>query len=157
MYPHAPGQAALGGPTELRVASDKGAGEIEVTILMPADDGGKVLHVNVLAVSETVTMASPPDFMDQAQAIFDQVGVRVVVDSVATIRGSELSTVRDSTEPQEGPDSSSAKLALLGASRASSSALNVFVVDRLPTGIAGLSLGVPGPPLPASYSFGVVL
>ncbi len=157
VYPYAPGQAPLGGPTELRVASDKAAGEIEVTLLMPADDGSKVLHVNVLAVSETVTMASPPDFLEQAQTIFDPVGIRIVVDSVATVRGNDLSTVRESTEPQEEPDSSAAKLAVLGASRAAGPALNVFVVDRLPPGIAGLSLGVPGPPIPSSYYFGVIL
>lgn len=157
VYPYAPGQAPLDGPGELRVASDKDSGEVEVTIVMPAEDGAKALHVNVFAVSETATMASPPDFMGQAQTIFDQVGLRLVVDSVATIRDSDLSTIGDFTEPQEGPESSSAKLALLGSTRVSSRALNVFVVDRLPAGIAGLSLGVPGPPVPSSYYFGVVM
>jgi hypothetical protein len=36
-------------------------------------------------------------------------------------------------------------------------ALDVFLVESLPFGVAGLSLGTPGPPLPGSYYHGVVL
>lgn len=36
-------------------------------------------------------------------------------------------------------------------------ALDVFIVESLPAGVGGLSLGTPGPPLRASYYYGVAI
>jgi hypothetical protein len=44
-----------------------------------------------------------------------------------------------------------------GASKVTSSALKVFVVDALVPGVLGLSLGVPGPPEPSSVYHGVIV
>jgi hypothetical protein len=51
----------------------------------------------------------------------------------------------------------SAELAVLGQSLVTSDALNVFLVDTLPVGVGGLSLGTPGPPTPDSYYYGVIV
>lgn len=154
VYPHRPDQHMIAGETELRIASDQ-PGSVRVTVLMPADDGGKTLHLNLIVVSETLTVAQPPTFLDDVQALFDQVGITVVIDDVVELRGTGLSAITESTEPQEAPQSMSAQLPAL-ATGVSPAALDVFVVDSLPSGIGGLSLGTPGPPI-RGYYYGVIV
>ncbi|HEU0036146.1 MAG TPA: hypothetical protein VFQ53_36285 [Kofleriaceae bacterium] len=156
VYPYRPDQAATPGEATLRIASDR-PGPVHVEVLMPEDDGGKTLHLNLIAVSETLTIPSPPSFLDELQGIFGQVGITVVIDSSVELRGTGLSTITESTEPQEAPASMSAKLPALVGSNVSAAALDVFVVDALPFGIAGLSLGTPGPPVRGSYYYGVLV
>ena len=156
VYPYRPDQAAIPGATTLRIASDK-PGPVHVTVLMPADDAGKTLHVNLFAVSETLSIPQPPTFLDELQAIFSQVGITIVVDEIRELRGTGLSAITQSTEPQEAPQSMSAKLPALVTNPMSPSALDVFIVDSLPMGIGGLSLGTPGPPLRGSYYYGVII
>jgi hypothetical protein len=74
-----------------------------------------------------------------------------------TLTDSGFERITDFTEPQETPGSQSARLALAGSARVTSDALNVYLVESLPLGVGGLSLGTPGPPLPSSYYYGVVL
>jgi hypothetical protein len=157
VYPYAPGQPLTAGEAELRVASDATAGAVDVTILMPEDDGAATLHVNVIAASETVSLSQPPSFLAAAQTIFDAAAIQIVVDETVDAPGTGFSVITDFSEPQEIPTSQSAQLAQLGSSLVSSTALNVFVVDALPSGVGGLSLGTPGPPLSDSYYYGVVL
>lgn len=156
VYPYAPEQPPPVGRSSLRVASDT-PGPVQLTILMPEDDGARVLHLNVAVVSETLTEEDPPAFLDEAAAILAQADVSIVVDQVATFRGSGLSAITDFSEPQERPDSMAAMLPGLVTPGADGPALDVFIVDSLPFGVAGLSLGTPGPPIPGSYYFGVVL
>jgi hypothetical protein len=156
VYPYRPDQSVIAGATTLRIASDR-AGSVHATVLMPADDGGKVLHLNLIAVSETLTIPTPAPFLDELQMIFAQVGVQVVVDGVLELRGTGLSTITESTEPQEAPASMSARLPALTTDRVSPGALDVFVVDSLPQGIGGLSLGTPGPPIRGNYYYGVLI
>lgn len=156
VYPYAPGQPLPAGPASLRVASDA-AGPVTVTVLLPEDDGAAVLHVNVFAVSDVFTFATPPSFLDEAQAIFAQAGITLVVDEVVALPGTAFERITDFNEPQEPPESQCAQLALLGPPAVQSDALNVFVVESLPFGVGGLSLGTPGPPLPTSYYYGTLL
>ena len=51
----------------------------------------------------------------------------------------------------------SARLPALVADRFTNDALDIFVVDSLPSGIGGLSLGTPGPPLRGSYYYGLIV
>ncbi len=157
VYPYAPGQVATEGSASLRVVSDATDGEVSVRIYMPEDDGASTLHLNALAVSETLEMTSTPGFLGAAQKIFDQAGIRLVVDGAFTVKGSGMSSMLDFNEPQEPPDGGAAGLAALGAGKVSTPALNVFVIDQLVSGVAGLSLGTPGPPERDSYYFGVIL
>lgn len=157
VYPYAPGQAAVEGPATLRVVSDATSGEVTVRVYMPEDDGARTLHLNAFALSETVEMSKAPAFLAEAQTIFDQAEIRLVIDDAFTVRGSGLSSMLDFNEPQEPPTGGAAAIAALGASKAKSAGLNVFVVDRLATGVGGLSLGVPGPPERDSHYFGVIL
>ena len=156
VYPYRPDQSVVSGMASVRVASDK-PGPVHITVLMPADDGGKTVHLNLFAVSETLTIAQPPSFLDELQAIFMQAGITVVVDEIREMRGTGLSAITQSTEPQEAPLSQSAKLPALVGSTPSPGAFDVFIVDSLPSGIGGLSLGTPGPPVRGSYYYGVLV
>ncbi len=155
VYPYAPGQSVPAGPAELRVVSNATSGPVRVTVVMPPEDGARVLHLDVLAVSRDLTLASPPGFLAPLQAIYDQAGIQVVVDSVVEIRDSPFVRITESTEPQEAPASQSAQLARLATERAPGPGLNVMIVDALPAGIGGLSLGTPGPPT-GGYYHGVI-
>lgn len=156
VFPYRPDQNVLAGLSSLRIASDR-PGPVHVTVIMPADDGGKTLHVNLIAVSETLTFAQPPSFLDEIQTLFAQVGITVVVDNAIELRATGLSAITQSTEPQEAPASMSARLPGLVADRFANDALDIFVVDSLPSGIGGLSLGTPGPPLRGSYYYGLIV
>lgn len=156
VFPYRPDQAVVAGATSLRIASDK-PGPVHLTVVMPADDGGKTLHVNLIAVSESLVLAQPASFLDDLQALFAQVGITVVVDNTLELRGTGLSAITESTEPQEAPPSMSARLPALVAGRFDNDALDIFIVDSLPPGIGGLSLGTPGPPLRGSYYFGLIV
>jgi hypothetical protein len=155
-YPYRPDQTVIAGKTSLRIASDK-PGPVKVTVLMPEDDGGKTLHVNLFLVSETLSVAQPPSFLDELQGVFAQVGITIIVDEIRELRGTGLSRITQSTEPQESPDSQSAKLPALATTPTSPAALDIFVVDSLPSGIGGLALGTPGPPVRGSYYYGVLI
>lgn len=157
VYPYRPGQRLPAGSMQLRVASDATAGEVTVRVFIAPEDDGRVLHLNVLAVSDTVCFGVPPSFLTQMQTIFDQARIRLAVDEVGTLPRSGLNRLTTLTEPQEGPDSEAARIARLARSRLCSSALNVFVVDSMPSGVSGLSLGTPGPVDPGSYYWGVAV
>jgi hypothetical protein len=124
---------------------------------MPRHDGSRVLHVNLFAVSETASLAEPPAFLTESQVILDQAGLRIQLDSLHTLRGTGLSSVDTVADPWESPTGPLARLAVLGSARVRNNALNVYLVDKLPRGVDGVSLGAPGPPLAASAYFGVVL
>jgi hypothetical protein len=156
VYPYRPDQSVIPGKATLRIASDK-PGPVRVTVLMPEDDGGKTLHVNLFVVSETLSLAQPPSFLDELQGVFAQVGITVVVDEIRDLRATGLSRITQSSEPQESPDSQSAKVTALATEPMSPTALDVFIVDSLPFGIGGLSLGTPGPPIRGSYYYGVIV
>jgi hypothetical protein len=156
VYPYRPDQTLPAGETTLRIASDK-PGPAHVTLLLPEDDAGKVLHVNLVVVSETLTLAQPPSFLDELQTVFAQAGITIVIDEIRELRGSGLSAITQSTEPQEAPQSQSARLPALVTNPTSPDALDIFIVDSLPSGIGGLSLGTPGPPIRGSYYYGVLV
>ena len=156
VYPYRPDQAVVAGTTVLRIASDV-PGPVHVTVVMPGDDGAKTLHINLIAVSESLTFPRPPPFLDELQGLFAPVGIRIVVDDILELRGTGLSTITESTEPQEAPGSMTARLPALVTGRVSPDALDIFFVDALPAGIGGLSLGTPGPPIRGSYYYGIVV
>jgi hypothetical protein len=156
VFPYRPGDAASAGDWSLRVASD-GAGPVHVTVLLPEDDGARVLHLNVVVVSDQITLTDPPAFARPVQTIFASAGVDVVFDRIVTLTGSGLDAITDFSEPQEAPGSMAAMLPGLVAGELDGGALDVFLVESLPAGVGGLSLGTPGPPLRGSYYYGVAI
>lgn len=156
VYPYRPDQLLPEGETTLRVAATA-AGTVNVTVYLPEDDGSAVLHVNLIAVSDTFTFPMTLAFENEVQTIFAQAGITVVIDDVIALTGTGLAAITDFTEPQETPGSMTAMLPALAAGQVAEAALDVFVVDSLPLGVAGLSLGTPGPPRRGSYYYGVVL
>lgn len=156
VYPYRPGQPLPGGAASLRVASTT-PGPVTVRILLAPDDGSLTLHLNVVVVSDVIDVPRPPTWLDEVQAIYATTGITVVVDAVTTIEGTALENLTESTEPQEAPGSMAAMLPGLVGAGPSAHALDLFIVESLPAGIAGLSLGVPGPPLRGSYYFGVIV
>jgi len=157
VYPYAPGQAATPGKATLRVASTARNGTVDVTILLPEETDASTLHVNLVSVSDGTPSPLPSDFLPQWQSIFDQAGIEIVMDETVAVDDAAFARITDFSEPQEAPTSQSAQLAVTGRELAMSDALTVYVVDALPTGVGGLSLGVPGPPLPGSYYYGVLV
>lgn len=157
IYPYAPGQPLSAGATRLRVMSNATEGVLRVTVLMPKDDGSRTLHVNLIEVSDYPRDKGSPSFMPMARTILAQAGIQIVVDDTRLMRRTQFSNITEWSEPQESPHSQLARLAMAGRKRVSSDALNIFVVDSLPTSIYGVSLGTPGPPLSSSYYYGVVL
>jgi hypothetical protein len=80
----------------------------------------------------------------------------VVVERVVDLPGTGLSRLDEVSRPQEPPGSRSAELALLGGAMVQGDALNLFIVDAMPEGVIGWSLGTPGPPVPDTCYSGVV-
>lgn len=157
VYPYAPGQAIVSGTATLRVATDGAEGEATVKVFMPEDDGAKTLHLNVFRVSGTATTFDAAPLLDELRVVYAQAGIDVVIDETLAVPDTGYARLETFTEPQETPDSDAAKLASVVSTKAKSSALRVMIVDSLPAGVAGLSLGVPGPPIPSSYYYGVVV
>jgi hypothetical protein len=157
IYPYAPGQPLDAGVSSLRVMSNARKGKVKVTVLMPREDGSRVLHINVIEVSDFPLDEESPRFLSEARTIFAQAGIHLIVDEIRFMSHTRFSTISEFTEPQESPRSQSAQLAMAGRKLVSSDAMNVFVVDWAPNGIMGFSLGTPGPPISGSYYYGIVL
>jgi hypothetical protein len=155
VYPYRPGQEVVAGEGSLRVASDT-AGPVRITLLMPEDDGARTLPINVFVVSDTLADPATAGFVSELDRIFAQVGVSVVINGVERLTGTGLEQITESTEPQEAPGSQSAMLPALVDDR-DGSGLDIFFVESLPSGIGGLALGTPGPPLRGSYYSGVLV
>lgn len=155
VYPFRPEQELPAGEMALRVAGES-AGPVQVTILLPEDDGSAVLHVELVVVSDTIEIAEQPAFVDQAEDILGQAGIDLELDGNRALIETGLETITDFSEPQESPTSMSARLPALVAD-GEPFTLPVFIVEALPPGVGGLSLGTPGPPQRDSYYHGVVL
>jgi hypothetical protein len=159
VYPERPGQAIPPGEAELRIAtSDPAAGPVDVEVLLPPEDGARTLPVNVFAVSSRFSFAGPDSlpFLPALNSMLGSAGIEVAVERVVNLPDSGLSRMPETSRPQEPPTSRSSELALLGGAMVPGDALNLFIVDELPDGVIGWSLGTPGPPLPDTCYSGVV-
>jgi len=155
VYPYRPDQQVSAGAASLRVASDT-AGPVRVTVLMPEDAGARTLPLNIFLVSDTLADPATDPFVTELDRIFAQAGITVAIAGVERLTGTGLAQITESTEPQEAPGSQSAMLPALVDDR-ELAGLDLFFVESLPSGIGGLSLGTPGPPLRGSYYFGVIV
>jgi hypothetical protein len=155
VYPYRPGQAVVAGTASLRVASDKD-GPVTITVLMPEDNGATTLPLNLYVVSDTLAEPDTDAFTTELTRIFAQAGITATINSVERLSGTDFERITQSTEPQEAPDSQAAMLPALVADR-DTTGLDIFLVETLPSGIGGLSLGTPGPPIRGSYYFGVLV
>jgi len=160
VYPNRPGDPLPAGTMSLRVAADT-PGPVDVDLWLPEDDGADVLHLNVFAVSnERSYDTSDPSalpFLSELRRVMAAADIRLEVDAVINLPDSGLDRMTEFTEPQEPPSSMSSQLALLAGALVDGDGLNVFVVDAMPSGVGGWSLGTPGPPVPDTYYSGVVL
>jgi hypothetical protein len=155
VYPHKPGQSVIAGTGRLRVASNR-PGPISIAIVMPEDNGANVLPLNLYLVSDTLADPNDGTFTAELARIFTQAGITARIDRVERLAGTALERITDFNEPQESPTSQSAMVPALVADRVHPG-LDVFFVESLPSGVAGLSLGTPGPPIRGSYYFGVLV
>jgi hypothetical protein len=158
IYPDRPAQALPGGEAVLRIATSEPGVPVDVEVLMPADDGARILPVNVFAVSSAFSYRGERElpFLPGLQAILGSAGIEISVERVVDLPGTGLSRMEELSRPQEPPGSRSAQLALLGGAMVQGDALNLFVVDALPDGVIGWSLGTPGPPIPDTCYSGLV-
>jgi hypothetical protein len=155
VYPYRPDQTLIAGGGSLRVASDQ-PGPVTVRLLMPEDDGANTLSLNLYLISDTLADPNVPAFSDELQRIFTQVDVGVTISGIERLPGTPLEQITDFNEPQETPASQSAMLPDLVADRPAGG-LDVFFVESLVPGVAGLALGTPGPPIRGSYYSGVIV
>ncbi len=155
VYPYKPGQVVREGGGHLRVASDR-PGPVTVRLVMPEDDAANTLPLNIYVVSATLADPNTATFKGELDRLFAQANVSVTINGVERITDSALSRITDFTEPQESPTSQAAMLPGLVADRATTG-LDIFFVESLPSGVGGLALGTPGPPIRGAYYFGVVV
>jgi hypothetical protein len=156
VYPYRPEQVVLAGDGgTLRIASNK-PGSVHVTVLMPEDTAAAVLSLNLFVISDTLVEPSTETFSSELSRVFAQAGITVRINGTERLTGTAFERITDFNEPQETPTSQSAMLTGLVADR-TTDGLDVFFVEGLPTGVAGLSLGTPGPPVRGSYYFGVIV
>lgn len=159
VHPNRPDLPVPAGEVVLRIAtSDPAAGPVDVDVFLPADDGARTLVLNVFAVSSDFAWGAPEElpFLRGLRDVLGAGGLAIEVAEVVNLPDSGLSIMTELSEPQEPPTSMSSELALLGGAMVPGEGLNVFVVDALPVGVAGWSLGTPGPPLADTYYSGVV-
>lgn len=155
VYPYRPDQVVIAGTGRLRVASDR-PGTATVRILMPEDVPASVLPLNFYVVSDTLAEPNAPAFTAELERVFAQAGITLRVNGIERLTGTAYERITDFNEPQESPTSQSAMVPSLVTDRMTDG-LDVFFVEGLPTGVAGLSLGTPGPPVRGSYYFGVLI
>jgi hypothetical protein len=155
VYPARPGEALPAGRTVVRLASDR-PGPVSLRALMPPDDGAARLPVALVTTRAAAGAAAddPAWLADAAELLRPAVEVEVVEVIELPIGPIALTEV---SEPQEPPDSESAALLAEARRVLGSDALAIVVVDDLPTGLGGWSLGTPGPPLPGTPYSGVVI
>jgi hypothetical protein len=155
LYPYRPDQTVIPGTGRLRIASNR-AGPATVTILMPEESAAAVLPLTFYLVSDTLADPISTTFTSELGRLFAQAGITVRTNGLERLTGTALERITDFNEPQETPASQSAMLPGLVADR-TTDGLDVFFVEGLPSGVAGLSLGTPGPPTRGSYYFGVIV
>jgi len=156
VHPNRPDQLVPPGPASVRVASDV-SGQVAVRIVMVADDGGTDLRLNVIIVSDTLDV-DVTGVVGEAASYLAGAGIATRLGQTLRLTGTALANITDDNEPQEPPTSQSAQLpALVRDQLGAADGVDVFVVESLPAGIAGLSLGTPGPPERGGYYYGVVI
>jgi hypothetical protein len=156
VYPYRPDQSVPAGHAGLRVASDM-TGTVAVRIAMVADDGATELTINLITVSDTLAIDGPGVIGEVATYIANA-GIATELGMSLRLTGTPLADITDFNEPQETPTSQSAQLpALVRDQLGAAAGVDVFVVESMPAGIGGLSLGTPGPPERGGYYYGVVV
>jgi hypothetical protein len=156
VHPNKPAFAVVPGPATLRVASNL-PGTVAVRIVMVEDDGGAQLVLNVIVVSDTIAIGTAP-FVGEVRSYLAVAGIDTQLGQIVSLPGTAFETITDLNEPQEPPTSQSAQLpALVAGQLAGAPGVDVFIVESLPAGIAGLSLGTPGPVERGGYYYGVVI
>jgi hypothetical protein len=157
IVPDAPGVALAAGEASIRVASDAPGAQVRVTIATKSTEDTR-LHLNLVYASAAGRPAGAHEdaFRAELTRIFAQAGIVPVFDEVLA-PASVPTQMTHGSEPQEPPTSEAVVIAKAAKAAAHSGALPLIVVDVLPRGVAGLSLGVPGPVDPASDYFGVLV
>ena len=155
VFPDRPGRALPPGEVTLRVATSAPGTPVDLELLMPEEDGARRLPIRIVRVGGELDVAP---ITDTLTSVLAGGGVDVSIDAPTIfLPESALSEMTEASQPQEPPTSASSQLALLGGSLVEGDALVVYVVDALPGGVTGWSLGTPGPPLPDTVYSGVVV
>jgi hypothetical protein len=155
VFPDRPGRALPPGPLTLRVAGSASGTPVDVEVLMPEEDGAHRLPLQIFSLTDDLGPA--PAFLDTTRELLAAGGVDIEVEGVLPLPARALGPGSEISQPQEPPTSASSQLALAGGAMVSGDALAIYVVDALPGGVAGWSLGTPGPPLPDTVYSGVMI
>ncbi len=169
IYPDRPDMLLVESDLVVRVATTDRARPVDVTILFPEalPAGPAVLPVVLFMWSPTRAGGAAPavdargevaglPFVARLRSILAAGGIELRVERVIEMTDPAFARMTELSEPQEPPTSESARLAVSAGARVQGDALNLFVVDALPSGVGGWTLGTPGPPLPDTIYSGVV-
>lgn len=156
IWPTTPTITPPPGPLTLVALADR-PGPITVEVdAAPATDARR-LHLALVSIGPAATGPDLDALVAPLTAILAGAGLELVIDRRLVLDQAAPPGLELQHEPSEVPSSAAAQLpGLLGRGPASP-ALPLFVVDGLPVGVAGLSLGTPGPPRADTYYSGVVV
>jgi len=115
------------------------------------------LHLRVFRVSADPGPASLAPALRHAAAILAAANIALSVDHRQVLGRYHLARVAQLESPWPTPHGALAHLVRSGRAAMPGSGLALFVVDQLPRGTHGESLGLPGPPMPDADYSGVVV
>lgn len=169
IHPDRPDVLLVESDLVVRVATTVPARPADVTILLP-----ETLPAGPAVLPVVLFMWSPPraggaahavdvrgdagdlPFVARLRSILAAGGIELRVERVIEMNDPAFARMTELSEPQEPPTSESARLAVSAGARVEGDALNLFIVDALPPGVGGWTLGTPGPPLADTIYSGVV-
>ena len=162
MLPNTPDIPYETGRYRFTVGSDMPDHTVSASLLVKRARGNVgYLPIHLFAVSDTFSYEGETndtlDFLPDLNEIYTQAGITVHLLSLHDLPDSPYQEITDFVEPQENPETQSARLAASTAGIVTEAGISVYVVESLPSGVGGLSLGTPGTPYNGTYYTGVVV
>ncbi len=151
-YPTLATQALPPGPASVRVASDVAGARARIRIYMPPAPG-RTLHLSLVSFSSAMPLDVEPAIMDSLRATYAMAGVTVVVDEM--IFAGERPSFPTPGTPS--PDDAGAALVRSAQDLLSTNALPVIFIEHVADRVFGSTRGLPCPPEPESYYYGVII
>lgn len=155
-YPYAVDQS-VPKVVQFRVMGSQAGGQVKVTAFAVQKINRHSLHVRLFRVSEKATDVDLDTAVAHAREILRQAGITLVVDAQHLLLGSDFSRITETDGPWPSPVGKFAQLVVAARAALPGAGVAVLVVDRLPRGMVGDSLALPGPPDATDPYYGVVL
>jgi hypothetical protein len=126
-------------------------------VLLPAEDGAATLPLNLVCVAVRCRDEPAAAWLDGTAELLAAGGIGLDVRAIVDLTELAHVSLAEVTEPHETPWGTSARLARAAAGLGDPHAVDLFVVDELPPGVGGWSLGAPGVPVAGTPYSGVIV